>query len=126
MVGITRSKVIGEIIIQLTQSEQNRIDAFQINMLRRILRVPPTHIDRSWTNQKVIDAFTERYGYVHTKLSSKWKKQVVLLGHVLRAPQNDPMRHVLFEAGTNLPRAVHTRRVGKPSGYWKLIMMFSI
>ena len=32
----------------------------------------------------------------------------VLLGHVLRAPPIDPMREVLFEAGTNLPRAAHT------------------
>ena len=80
-----------------------------MKIARRILRVPPTHIDRSWTNPKVIDTLTERYGYVHTKLSSTWKKRkVVLLGHVLRAPPNDPMREVLFEAGTNLPRAAHT------------------
>ena len=76
-------------------------------MLRRILRVPPTHIARSWTNQKVIDILTERYGYVQ-------------LGHVLRAPPNDPMREVLFEAGTNLPMAAHTRRVGKPRANWLL------
>ena len=46
----------------------------------------------------------------------------VLLGHVLRAPPIDPMREVLFEAGTNLPRAAHThtRRVGKPRANWLL------
>ena len=37
--------------VQHTQSGQNRVDAFEMNMLRRILRVPPTHIDRSWTSQ---------------------------------------------------------------------------
>ena len=79
-------------VVQLSQSEQNRIDAFQMKIARRILRVPPTHIDRSWTNPKVIDTLTERYGYVHTKLSSTWKnRKVVLLGNALRAPPNDPI-----------------------------------
>ena len=32
--------------IQLTRSEQNTLDMFQMKMLRRILRVPSTYIDR--------------------------------------------------------------------------------
>ena len=57
---VANSKLLyGLETVQLTQSEQNRIDAFQMKMLKRILRVPPTHIGRSWTNQKVTDRLTE-------------------------------------------------------------------
>ena len=45
--------------MQLTRSEQNTLYAFQLKMLRRILRVPSTHIDRELTNQP------QRFGYKH-------------------------------------------------------------
>ena len=38
--------------------------------------------------------------------------------HILRAHSNDPMREVLFQAGTNHPRVEHLRRVGKPKANW--------
>ena len=41
-----------------------------------------------------------------------------LLGHILRAPQDDPMREVLFESGTLRPCIEHCRRVGKPRAQW--------
>lgn len=77
-------------------NEQNRIDAFQMKLLGRI-RVLPTHIDRSWTNQKVTNTLSERHGYVHAiQTVFKMEEQtIVLLGHVLRAPQNNLMREVL-------------------------------
>ena len=31
------------------------LDAFQINCYRRILGIPPTYIDKTWTNKKVIE-----------------------------------------------------------------------
>ena len=39
--------------MQLTKSELNSIDAFQMKMLRKILTVPSTYIDRAWTNQRI-------------------------------------------------------------------------
>ena len=107
--------------IQLIQSEQNKLDAFQMELLRRVFRVPPTHIDRSWTNQRVVDTLKERHHYHYVKLSDSWrKKKITLLGHILRAPTHDPMREVLFESRTTTPRIEHIKRVGKPKAHWLL------
>ena len=107
--------------IQLTRSEQNTLDAFQMKMLRRILRVPSTYIDREWTNQRVIDTLTQRFGYKHVGLSTRWKQNKIrLLGHIFRSSPQDPMREVLFETGTFFLRIERTRRVGKPRAHWLL------
>ena len=40
------------------------------------------------------------------------------IGHILRAPSDDPVKQTLFEQGTDRPRIEHTRRVGKPRANW--------
>ena len=35
--------------IQLTQTELNKLDSFQMKCIRRILKVPPAYIDRTQT-----------------------------------------------------------------------------
>jgi len=53
--AIIRSKLLyGLETMQLTQNEKARINAHQIKGIRRILGIPPTHIDRSWTNELVL------------------------------------------------------------------------
>ena len=90
-------------------------------MLRRVLNVPPTHVDRSWTNQRVIHTLAQEHGYKHIPLSLKWKqRKITLLGHILRCAPNDPMHEVLFEQGTYTPRIEHIKRVGKPRAKWLL------
>ena len=107
--------------IQLTKSEQDTIDSFQMKMLRRILRVPRIYIDREWTNQRVIDRLVQQCGYYHVRLSTRWKKpKIGLLGYIFRSGAQDPMREVLFETGTLMPRIEHTKRVGKPRAHWLL------
>ena len=107
--------------LQLTSNEQKLIDNFQMKMLRNILGVPPTYVNRSWTNQAVLNELSQRYGYKHIRLSTKWKnRKVTLLGHIIRAESEDPMREVLFETGTFRPRIEHIRRVGKPRANWLL------
>ena len=67
--------------MQLPKADQDRIDAFQLKMLRRVLNVPPTHIDREWTNRRVIDELKLRAQYQHVKLSDRWKqRKITLLG----------------------------------------------
>ena len=105
--------------MQLTLSEQKLIDNFQMKMLRKILGVPSTYVNRAWTNQAVLHELSQRYGYKHIRLSTKWKhKKITLLGHIIRAESEDPMREVLFETGTFRPRVEHIRRVGKPRANW--------
>ena len=63
---VLNSVIFGKLLygletIQPTRAEQDRIDAFQMKMLRRVLQVPPTHVDREWTNQRVIE-HTRRVG----------------------------------------------------------------
>ena len=53
---IIKSKLLcGLEAMQLTNAEIQRINAFQMKGVRRILGVPPTHIDRQWTNERVWD-----------------------------------------------------------------------
>ena len=90
-----------------------------MKMLRKILGVPSTYVNRAWTNQTVLHELSQRYGYKHIRLSTKWKhKKITLLGHIIRAESEDPMREVLFETGTFRPRVEHIRRVGKPRANW--------
>jgi hypothetical protein len=52
--AIVRSKLMyGLENLQLTHAEMNKLDAFQMKSLRRILNIPPTFIDRTQTNQVV-------------------------------------------------------------------------
>ena len=90
-----------------------------MKMLRKILGVPSTYVNRAWTNQAVLHELSQRHGYKHIRLSTKWKhKKITLLGHIIRAESEDPMREVLFETGTFRPRVEHIRRVGKPRANW--------
>ncbi len=54
--AVSRSKLLyGLECLELTQPEKDRLDAFQIKGLRRRLHIPPTHIDRSTTNEMVME-----------------------------------------------------------------------
>ena len=83
--AVINSKILyGLESIQLTLAEQNRLDALQMNMLRKILRVPTTFVNREWTNQKVIDTLEHRFKYSPTKLSIRWKNNKLrILGHIV-------------------------------------------
>ena len=94
--------------IQPTQNEMDKIDAFQIKCIRRILRIPPTFIDRSQTNWTVRDTASQ-CNVDMTRFSETWKMQKLkLFGHILRAQHNDPLRQVLFDYGTYSPRTFPT------------------
>ncbi len=60
--------------IQLIHKKQNKIDPFQMKCIRRILKIPPTFIDRSQTNQSVRDQ-AMRYGVNTEKFLETWRKQ---------------------------------------------------
>ena len=82
--------------LQLTLNEQKLIDNFQMKMLRNVFGVPPTNVISSWANQAVLNELSQMYGYKHIRLPTKWKtREVALLGHIIRAEREDPMREVL-------------------------------
>ena len=105
--------------VELTHAEQDKLDAFQMKGLRRILKVPPTHIDREWTNKKVYELASVESGRPIQRFSDTWKKQLLkLLGHLLRTKPEDPMHQVCFEGNTKQPRDIPKRRVGRPREHW--------
>ena len=113
-----QNKTHGLETIQLTQNNMDKIDAFQIKCIRRILRIPPTFIDRSQTHQTVRDTASQ-YNVDMTRFSETWKIQKLkLFGYILRAQHNDPLRQVLFDYGTYSPRTFPTKRVGWPKMDW--------
>ena len=59
--SILKSKVLyGLECIQLTTADINKINAFQMKGIRRILHVPPTVINQLYTSQKGFSISTER------------------------------------------------------------------
>jgi len=123
--AIVKSKLLyGLECIQLTQVEQNRLDAYQMKGIRRILSIPPTFVDRTWTNKMVMERATEEAGKPIKTFSESWRSQKFkLLGHLLRAEVTDPLHQVTFEGESKFPRLAVRRRVGRPRENWLLTTM---
>ena len=82
---------------------------------------PALTLTENGQKKRVIDTLTQRFGYKHVSLSTRWKQNKIrLLGHIFRSSPPDPMREVLFETGTFFFRIERTRRVGKPRAHWLL------
>ena len=82
--------------MQLTNAEIQRINAFQMKGVRRILGIPPTHIDRQWTNARVWEkAKNDTKNRILRFSEMLEKRKMSLLGHVIRADIGDPMREVV-------------------------------
>ena len=83
--------------MELTTSDKDRINAFQMKGSRRILKIPPTFIDRSYTHQKVFEALKNNFDpEVELFSSTLLKRKLKLFGHILRTNPDDPLRQVLF------------------------------
>ena len=118
---ILRSKVLyGLECIQLTQPDLDKINSFQMKSLRRILKIPPTFIDRSYSNQRVLDVLRDTHRLSIHLFSQIWlKRKLKLFGHILRSSPDDPLRQVLFEYNSFTPR-IEYRRPGRPRTDWLL------
>ena len=102
--------------IQLTQNEMNKLDSFQMKCTRRILKSPPTSIDRTQTNQIVTDR-AKNYNLGVTEIFVVWKnRNSSCLG--IRRDHADPLRQVLFGYRTFAPRILPTKRGGRPKLDW--------
>ena len=99
------------------------------------MNIPPTNVDRNWTNTKVWKQAEEEIGKDLMTFSEMWQRQKFrLLGHILRTSPDDPLKQVCFEENTRrihqgqeedgylVPR-VTTLREGKPRGQWVLKTM---
>ena len=86
---------------------------------RRILGIPPTFIDRTWTNKRVKEEIENQTKKPYRTFSEQWNKSKLnLLGHVLRSSKDNPLYQVCFEQFSQIPRMVTKRRAGKPRMNW--------
>ena len=118
--AIIKSKLVyGLETIELTPVQCNRLNAFQNKCLRRALQIPPTFIDRGWTNEKVLELASVVAGKEIKPFSENWRQaKFRLLGHILRTDYSDPLRQVTFEQNSCLPRQIEFRRRGAPRRIW--------
>ena len=98
--------------------------------IRKNLKIPPTFIDRTWTNQKVFEEANAkiREGSTHSYMARVlkvrpiteyiYKKKLQLLGHIIRCNNKDPLRQVTFADHRLTPLKPALRRVGRPRDKW--------
>ncbi len=125
--AVIRSKLLyGLECLELTEAEKAKLDSFQINGLRRILHIPPTHVDRATTNDMVLEKAAmvlEKLEPIKRFSESCQDQKFKLLGHILRADVNDPLHQVCFKGDQKTPKFVPKRRVGRPREHWLLNTM---
>ena len=124
--AVIKSKIIyGLETVHLTQAMIKKIDAFQLRCLRKILGLASTFIDRRNTNQAVLKKCTDivsthRKDHKQISLFSEYylHRKTKFLGHVLRAPEDDPLRQVSFEPNSGNRVDYGKLRCGRPKQNW--------
>ena len=114
--------------IELTAAMQKRLNAFQIKGLRKILGLKHVYYDRRNTNEYVLKSAEEainirtgkhkKYTTIKTVTDIINDKKAKLLGHIIRADNEDPMRQVTFVRDSININYTNKRRVGRPRGKW--------
>ena len=97
----------------LIQSQRRRLDGFYARCLRRILRIPASYVSRI-SNTTVF----QKAG-VLPLTEQLSQRQLTLLGQVVRASRDDPLRRDTFIEDTMRPAISHyIRKVGRPCRNW--------
>ena len=112
--------------LQLTAADLKRLDAFQQRGLRRIFGFLPSHLDRTATNQRVLEQARKetmkrrpKQGHnqqLETFSTTIKRRAVALLGHIIRLPDEDPMKQITLRREKPLYPAA--KRVGRPKLNW--------
>ena len=107
--------------LSLTDTDNNKLDAFHMKGLRKILSIPHAYISRV-TNEQVLASANRRArlnkGKEITIASQRLdRSQLTLFGHILRAERDDPMRSVAVDDRGERLKA-NFRRVGRPRVKW--------
>ena len=96
----------------LTASQQRKLNGFQNRCIRSIIGIKPAYYSRI-SNADVL----QRSG--HILATNLLKRQLQLLGKVLRAPEGHPLRTCSFVPNSNRPATDrYVRRVGRPCKEW--------
>ena len=108
-------------LFHFTKQLRTSLDGAQARMLRRIAKIPAPFISR------ISHTRVRKRCKVLPFSSQVLKSQLRWLGHILRRPEDDPLRLVCFEPGTELrPRLTGTswkKRVGRPRSDWGQVLI---
>jgi hypothetical protein len=124
--AVVRSKLVyGLEVTHIPKFLMQKLNAFQLKGLRKILKLNTTYIDRSNTNARVLSMANERKNPHHVpakdiKTFEEYlcDKQKALIKHIVRLPEEDPLRQCTLEPRSMTPYNVPNRRVGRPRGNW--------
>jgi hypothetical protein len=100
-----------------------RLDAALYCILRKLFRVPHTHVDRRYTNQWLLDRATQELYPQGDRKFEPWSstlrtKRLKFLGHIIRAGPGTPTYDAVFADDTLRMWAPAIRRAGRPRLSW--------
>ena len=95
----------------LSSVMQRKLDGFQAKCLRRILKISPAFISRV-SNKYIRNQFK-----AHPLSVTPLERQLMLFGHVARAPQNSILYRMLFDDNQFNLREPPLKR-GRPKDTW--------
>ena len=111
--------------VHITKAQIDRLNAFHIKGLRNLLKMKHSFIDRNNTNKliwetanKTIKEENKDAKEIETIEDTLCKRRIKFLGHILRAPNEDPVRNVTFYPSTAKPIEPNNRRIGGPKKHW--------
>jgi hypothetical protein len=125
--SVIRAKLLyGLESLQLTDAKLKKLDTFQYRAIRKILGVPSTYIDRTFSNVKLLQIANDiikncsKHKYTELKpFSVYWKNQKQkLLGHLIREPNHSITRHVILQDNSATEHDWGKRRIGRPRQSW--------
>ena len=95
----------------LSSAMQRKLDGFQAKCLRRILKISPAFISRV-SNKYILKQF-KAYPLSTVLL----ERQLILFGHIARAPRNSVLYRILF-AGEHFHLREPALKRGRPKDTW--------
>ena len=108
--------------IPLSRADANKLDAFHMRGLRKILKVKHPYWSRV-SNKKLLEMANEKLGNEQDKnclrkLSSRLiERQIVLFAHTIRLEEQDPLKKISIDEAGNRVRS-DFRRTGRPRTKW--------
>ena len=108
--------------VPLSRADANKLDAFHMRGLRKVLKVKHPYWSRR-SNKKLLEMANERLGNEQDKnclrkLSSRLiERQIVLFAHTIRLEEQDPLKKIPIDEAGNRVRS-YFRRTGRPRTKW--------
>ena len=112
--------------LEITPSQQKKLDTLYYRGLRKILKKPSTYIDRTWTHERLLRTANQLTRNMrndrprHIPFSQYYhQRRIQLLGHLLRANRYNLSRlAILTDENVDRLDTRQKKRVGRPRLTW--------